>query len=153
MDENDEVAAIRSRISSSSSRVTLGPGLVSESVADMTRSTQHAKSTPSPVLQVCKSTGAAQPFSPVISNVSLSRANTCAMVPVFPVHRQKSSYSLSFCFPRARNSQDLLLLHWSKSKYLVISRVSLWSGANAFTRLVRARRYIASVSASLPRSL
>src|ERR1700730_13220038 len=55
MDENDDVAATRSRISLISSRVTLGPGLGSGSVAAMTRSTQDAKSMPSLVLQLRKS--------------------------------------------------------------------------------------------------
>ncbi len=55
MEENDEITIIRSRISSSSSRVTLIPGLGSGSVAVMTCSTQDIKSIPSLVLQRCKS--------------------------------------------------------------------------------------------------
>ena len=55
MDENDEIAATRSRILLISSRVTLGPGLGSGSVVAITRSTQDAKSMSSLVLQLRKS--------------------------------------------------------------------------------------------------
>jgi hypothetical protein len=53
IDKNDEIAAIRSRISSSSSRIRLG--LCSGSVTAMTCLTQDAKSMPLLVLQLCKS--------------------------------------------------------------------------------------------------
>ena len=45
----------RSRILSSSSRVTRGPGLGSASVGNMMRSTQEAKSSPSVFRHLCKS--------------------------------------------------------------------------------------------------
>jgi len=52
-DEKDDLAAIRSSVSSISSRVTPGPGLKSGSVADITRSTDEAKSVPSRPLRLC----------------------------------------------------------------------------------------------------
>ena len=55
MDENDEIAVIRSRVSSSSSRFTLGLGLCSGSITTMTCLTQDAKFMLSLVLQLCKS--------------------------------------------------------------------------------------------------
>jgi hypothetical protein len=54
MDEKDEIVAIRSKISSNSSKIILGLDLYSESVAAMIYLTQNAKSILLLILQLCK---------------------------------------------------------------------------------------------------